>query len=131
MVLGVSLSRQQRLLHGTAPGAGSTVSLRLVSRRAPRPFVPPPIKQDVVPGRAIDLDITHTGVTTSRMLSSAAWHAANQVDVVESAEDHRCGSSRPPVSRAAGSGVAVDEFAIRQIKANPSWATVPPAPPLR
>jgi cytochrome c oxidase subunit 2 len=112
------------------------VSLRLVSEDVLHSLFIPAfrIKQDVVPGRAIDLNLTPTRTGVYRLRDaqfSGTWHAANQADVVvESAEDHRQWleqGARQPLQ--PGLSVAVDEFAIRQTKANPGWATVPPAPP--
>ena len=112
------------------------VSLRLVSEDVLHSLFIPAfrIKQDVVPGRAIDLNLTPTREGIYRLRDaqfSGTWHAANQVDVVvENSQAHQQWleqAARQPLQ--AGLSLAVDEFAIRQTKPNPGWATVPPAPP--
>lgn len=112
------------------------VSLRLVSEDVLHSLFIPAfrIKQDVVPGRAIDLNLTPTREGIYRLRDaqfSGTWHAANQVDVVvENSQAHQQWleqAAGQPLQ--AGLSLAVDEFAIRQTKPNPGWATVPPAPP--
>jgi cytochrome c oxidase subunit 2 len=92
------------------------------------------VKQDVIPGRAIDLNVTPTLEGVYRLRDSqfsGTWFAANQADVVvESAEAHQAwldNAARSPLQ--PGLSQAVSEYAIRQARANPGWATVPPAPP--
>jgi cytochrome c oxidase subunit 2 len=62
---------------------------------------------------------------------SGTWFAANQSDVVvESAEEHQAWlekAARAPLQ--PGLSLAVSEYATRQARSNPGWATVPPAPP--
>ena len=92
------------------------------------------IKQDVIPGRAIDITLTPTREGRYRLRDSqfsGTWFAANQADVVVESEDgYRAWlqqASGLPLQ--AGVSVAADEYAQRQQQQNPGWATVPPAPP--
>ena len=112
------------------------VTFRLVSEDVLHGFYIPAfrLKQDVVPGRAIDFNLTPTREGRYRLRDSqfsGTWFAANQADVVvESGPDHLSW-----LKQAAGqplqSGIsdAVQEYAERGKKSNPGWATVPPAPP--
>ncbi|MEY3750853.1 MAG: hypothetical protein RLZZ186_1272 [Cyanobacteriota bacterium] len=112
------------------------VTFRLVSEDVLHGFYIPAfrVKQDVIPGRAIDLNVTPTLEGVYRLRDSqfsGTWFAANQADVVvESAEAHQAwldNAARSPLQ--PGLSQAVSEYAIRQARANPGWATVPPAPP--
>ena len=112
------------------------VTFRLVSEDVLHGFYIPAfrLKQDVVPGRAIDFNLTPTREGRYRLRDSqfsGTWFAANQADVVvESGPDHLSW-----LKQAAGqplqSGIsdAVQEYAERGKRSNPGWATVPPAPP--
>ena len=92
------------------------------------------LKQDVIPGRAIDFHLTPTREGRYRLRDSqfsGTWFAANQADVVvESPEAYAAwlqhAAAQPLQS---GLSVAVEEYAVRQQRRNPGWATVPPAPP--
>jgi cytochrome c oxidase subunit 2 len=117
-------------------GLDQPVTLRLVSEDVLHGFYIPAfrVKQDVVPGRAIDLNITPTREGVYRLRDSqfsGTWFAANQADVVvESASGHKTWleqAARHPLQ--PGLSVAVQEYAVRQSRSNPGWATVPPAPP--
>jgi len=93
------------------------VTFRLVSEDVLHGFYIPAfrVKQDVVPGRAIDFNVTPTREGVYRLRDSqfsGTWFAANQADVV-----------------VESLSVAVQEYAQRQQRSNPGWATVPPAPP--
>jgi cytochrome c oxidase subunit 2 len=112
------------------------VTFRLVSEDVLHGFYIPAfrVKQDVVPGRAIDFNVTPTREGVYRLRDSqfsGTWFAANQADVVvESAEEHQAWleqASRAPLQ--PGLSLAVSEYATRQARSNPGWATVPPAPP--
>ena len=112
------------------------VTFRLVSEDVLHGFYIPAfrIKQDVIPGRAIDLNITPTREGVYRLRDSqfsGTWFAANQANVVvESDEVHRAWleqAARSPLQ--PGLTLAVSEYAARQARPNPGWATVPPAPP--
>ncbi|MCP9848553.1 cytochrome c oxidase subunit II [Cyanobium sp. Morenito 9A2] len=94
------------------------------------------LKQDVVPGRAIDFSLTPTRSGRYRLRDSqfsGAWFAANQADVVvESPEAFGSwleAASHQPLQ--PGLSVAADEAErlARQPAGGIRWATVPPAPP--
>ncbi|MFM7652647.1 MAG: cytochrome c oxidase subunit II [Vulcanococcus sp.] len=112
------------------------VSFRLVSEDVLHGFYVPAfrLKQDVIPGRAINFNLTPTREGRYRLRDSqfsGTWFAANQADVVvESPEAYQAwlrDSARQPLQ--PGLSDAVAEYAERQQKKNPGWATVPPAPP--
>jgi cytochrome c oxidase subunit 2 len=112
------------------------MTFRLVSEDVLHGFYIPAfrIKQDVIPGRAINLNITPTREGVYRLRDSqfsGTWFAANQANVVvESEEAHRAWleqAARSPLQ--PGLTLAVSEYATRQARSNPGWATVPPAPP--
>jgi cytochrome c oxidase subunit 2 len=112
------------------------LTFRLVSEDVLHGFYIPAfrIKQDVIPGRAINLNITPTREGVYRLRDSqfsGTWFAANQSNVVvESEEAHRAWleqAARSPLQ--PGLTLAVSEYATRQARPNPGWATVPPAPP--
>jgi cytochrome c oxidase subunit 2 len=112
------------------------VTFRLVSEDVLHGFYIPAfrVKQDVIPGRAIDLNVTPTREGTYRLRDSqfsGTWFAANQADVVvESSDVHQAWlkkASSAPLQ--PGLTLAVSEYATRQARSNPGWATVPPAPP--
>lgn len=112
------------------------VTFRLVSEDVLHGFYIPAfrVKQDVIPGRAIDFNVTPTREGVYRLRDSqfsGTWFAANQSDVVvESAQEHQAWleqAARSPLQ--PGLSLAVSEYATRQARSNPGWATVPPAPP--
>ena len=112
------------------------ITFRLVSEDVLHGFFIPAfrIKQDVIPGRAINLNITPTREGVYRLRDSqfsGTWFAANQANVVvESDEAHRAWleqAARSPLQ--PGLTLAVSEYATRQARPNPGWATVAPAPP--
>jgi cytochrome c oxidase subunit 2 len=112
------------------------VTFRLVSEDVLHGFYIPAfrVKQDVIPGRAIDFNVTPTREGVYRLRDSqfsGTWFAANQSDVVvESAEEHKAWleqAARSPLQ--PGLSLAISEYATRQARSNPGWATVPPAPP--
>lgn len=112
------------------------VTFRLVSEDVLHGFYIPAfrLKQDVVPGRAIDFNLTPTREGRYRLRDSqfsGTWFAANQADVVvESGPDHLSWlkqAAGQPLQK--GISDAVQEYAERGKKSNPGWATVPPAPP--
>ena len=92
------------------------------------------LKQDVIPGKAIDFTLTPTREGRYRLRDSqfsGTWFATNQADVVvETAEAYQSwlnqGASQPLQD---GLSDAVGEYRERQTQANPGWATVQPAPP--
>ena len=112
------------------------VTFRLVSEDVLHGFYIPAfrLKQDVIPGRAIDFSLTPTRVGRYRLRDSqfsGTWFAANQADVVvETTEDHAAwlkqGAAAPLQS---GLSVASDEYAERLINPRGGWPTVVPAPP--
>ncbi|MEB3202712.1 MAG: cytochrome c oxidase subunit II [Synechococcus sp.] len=112
------------------------VTFRLVSNDVLHGFYIPAfrLKQDVIPGRAIDFNLTPTREGRYRLRDSqfsGTWFAANQADVVvESAAAYRAWlkqAASEPLQ--AGLSDATTEFDIRKQLNNPGWATVPPAPP--
>ena len=112
------------------------VTFRLVSDDVLHGFYIPAfrVKQDVIPGRAIDFNLTPTREGRYRLRDSqfsGTWFAANQADVVvESAADHQAwlqAAARQPLQ--SGISDAAREFAQRGQSTKAGWATVPPAPP--
>jgi len=112
------------------------VTFRLVSDDVLHGFYIPAfrVKQDVIPGRAIDFNLTPIREGRYRLRDSqfsGTWFAANQVDVVvESAADHQAwlqAAARQPLQ--SGISDASREFAQRGQSTRAGWATVPPAPP--
>ena len=112
------------------------VTFRLVSEDVLHGFFVPAfrLKQDVVPGRAINFNLTPTREGRYRLRDSqfsGTWFAANQADVVVESGDAHAAWLKQAEKLPLQSGIsdAVDEYAARAKKANPGWATVPPAPP--
>ena len=112
------------------------VTFRLVSDDVLHGFYIPAfrLKQDVIPGRAIDFNLTPSREGRYRLRDSqfsGTWFAANQADVVvESSEAYQAWlktAAAQPLQ--PGLSDAVAEFGSRQQQKNPGWATVPPAPP--
>jgi cytochrome c oxidase subunit 2 len=112
------------------------VTFRLVSDDVLHGFYIPAfrLKQDVIPGRAINFNLTPTREGRYRLRDSqfsGTWFAANQADVVvESADDYQAwlkNAARQPLQ--PGLSDAVSEYGERKQLKNPGWATVPPAPP--
>ena len=111
------------------------VTFRLVSEDVIHGFYIPAfrLKQDVIPGRAIDFNLTPTREGRYRLRDSqfsGTWFAANQVDVVvESPEAHqqwlKAAASQP---LQAGLSDAVAQYEARTQRRKPGWATVAPAP---
>lgn len=112
------------------------VTFRLVSEDVVHGFYVPAfrLKQDVVPGRAINFNLTPTREGRYRLRDSqfsGTWFATNQADVVvESAAAHgawlKQASNRP---LQPGISDAVQEYGLRSQSKRGGWATVPPAPP--
>lgn len=127
------------------PGVSSTelhlavdqpVTFRLVSDDVLHGFYIPAfrLKQDVVPGRAINFNLTPTREGRYRLRDSqfsGTWFAANQADVVvESSEAHAAWLKQAAAQPLQpGISDAVQEYAERLKQPNAGWATVPPAPP--
>ena len=112
------------------------VTFRLVSEDVIHGFYVPAfrLKQDVVPGRAINFNLTPTREGRYRLRDSqfsGTWFAANQADVVvESSEAHTAWLQQAAAQPLQpGISDAVAEYTIRQKRPNAGWATVPPAPP--
>jgi len=112
------------------------VTFRLTSEDVLHGFYIPAfrLKQDVIPGKAIDFSLTPTREGRYRLRDSqfsGTWFAANQADVVvETAEDYQAWlthSAAQPLQD--GLSDAVGEYRDRQTQAHPGWATVRPAPP--
>ncbi|MFZ9849011.1 MAG: cytochrome c oxidase subunit II [Vulcanococcus sp.] len=112
------------------------VSFRLTSDDVLHGFYIPAfrLKQDVIPGRAIDVNLTPTREGRYRLRDSqfsGTWFAANQADVVvQSLDDyHSWLKQAAAMPLQPGLSVAVQEYGERLRRSNPGWATVPPAPP--
>jgi cytochrome c oxidase subunit 2 len=112
------------------------VTFRLVSEDVIHGFYIPAfrLKQDVIPGTAINFNLTPTREGRYRLRDSqfsGTWFAANQADVVvESGDDHAAWLQRAATQPLQpGISDAVQEYAERLKQSNPGWATVPPAPP--
>jgi len=112
------------------------VTFRLVSEDVLHGFFIPAfrLKQDVIPGRAIDFSLTPTRVGRYRLRDSqfsGTWFAANQADVVvETASDHAAWLKQAAAAPLqSGLSVAADEYADRQSNPRGGWPTVVPAPP--
>lgn len=112
------------------------VTFRLVSEDVVHGFYIPAfrLKQDVVPGRAIDLNVTPTREGRYRLRDSqfsGTWFAANQADVVvETAAAYNTWlqqSAGEPLR--PGISDASREYDQRGQSAKAGWATVVPAPP--
>ncbi|MBD2424210.1 cytochrome c oxidase subunit II [Cyanobium sp. FACHB-13342] len=112
------------------------VTFRLVSEDVLHGFYIPAfrLKQDVIPGRAINFNLTPTREGRYRLRDSqfsGTWFAANQADVVvESQEEYQAWlqhAAHQPLQ--PGLSDAVGEYGTRKQLKNPGWATVPPAPP--
>jgi cytochrome c oxidase subunit 2 len=112
------------------------VRFRLVSEDVLHGFYIPAfrLKQDVVPGRAINFNLTPTREGRYRIRDSqfsGTWFATNQADVVvESGEALTSWLKQARgIPLQPGLSDAVQEYADRATKTKPGWATVPPAPP--
>ena len=113
------------------------VTFRLVSEDVLHGFFIPAfrLKQDVIPGRAINFNLTPTRVGRYRLRDSqfsGTWFAANQADVVvDSQEDYQAWLKQAAhLPLQAGISDAVAEYQQRQQQTRtPGWATVKPAPP--
>ena len=91
------------------------------------------LKQDVIPGRAIDFTLTPTREGRYRLrdsMFSGTWFATNQADVVVESADAYQSWLKQAASEPLQSGLsdAVGEYEERQKLTNPGWATVRPAP---
>ena len=113
------------------------VTFRLVSEDVLHGFYIPAfrLKQDVIPGRAINFNLTPTRIGRYRLRDSqfsGTWFAANQADVVvDSQDDYQAWLKQAAaLPLQAGISDAVVEYQQRlQQTPTPGWATVKPAPP--
>jgi cytochrome c oxidase subunit 2 len=113
------------------------LTFRLVSEDVLHGFYIPAfrLKQDVIPGRAINFNLTPTRIGRYRLRDSqfsGTWFAANQADVVvDSQEDYQAWLSQAAgLPLQAGISDAVTEYQKRLLQTpTPGWATVKPAPP--
>lgn len=112
------------------------ITFRLISEDVLHGFFIPAfrLKQDVIPGRAIDFSLTPTRLGRYRLRDSqfsGTWFAANQADVVvETAADHAAWLKQAAAAPLqSGLSVASDEYAERQTNPRGGWPTVVPAPP--
>jgi cytochrome c oxidase subunit 2 len=112
-----------------------SVTFRLTSDDVIHGFYIPAfrLKQDVIPGKAINFTLTPTREGRYRLRDSqfsGTWFATNQADVVvETDEAYQSwlnqGASQPLQD---GLSDAVGEYRERQKLTKPGWATVQPAP---
>ena len=113
------------------------LTFRLVSEDVLHGFYIPAfrLKQDVIPGRAINFNLTPTRIGRYRLRDSqfsGTWFAANQADVVvDSQDDYQAWLKQAAgLPLQAGISDAVTEYQQRlQQTPTPGWATVKPAPP--
>ncbi|MCX5944790.1 MAG: cytochrome c oxidase subunit II [Cyanobacteria bacterium] len=113
------------------------VTFRLVSEDVLHGFYIPAfrLKQDVIPGRAINFNLTPIRVGRYRLRDSqfsGTWFAANQADVVvESVEAYQAWLKQAAgLPLQPGISDAVEEYELRLKQSpTPGWATVKPAPP--
>ena len=113
------------------------VTFRLVSEDVLHGFYIPAfrLKQDVIPGRAINFNLTPIRVGRYRLRDSqfsGTWFAANQADVVvESVEAYQAWLKQAAgLPLQPGISDAVEEYKLRLKQSpTPGWATVKPAPP--
>jgi cytochrome c oxidase subunit 2 len=113
------------------------VTFRLVSEDVLHGFFIPAfrLKQDVIPGRAINFNLTPTRVGRYRLRDSqfsGTWFAANQADVVVESDEAYQAWLKQAATMPLQPGIsnAVEEYQQRlQQTPTPGWATVKPAPP--
>ncbi|MEA5442555.1 cytochrome c oxidase subunit II [Cyanobium gracile] len=112
------------------------ITFRLVSEDVLHGFFIPAfrLKQDVIPGRAIDFSLTPTRLGRYRLRDSqfsGTWFAANQADVVvETADDHALWLKQAAAAPLqSGLSVAAAEYTEQQTNPRGGWPTVVPAPP--
>ena len=112
------------------------VTFRLVSDDVLHGFYIPAfrLKQDVIPGRAIDFTLTPTRLGRYRLRDSqfsGTWFATNQADVVvESPTDHAAWLKQAAAAPLqSGLSVAAAEYRERLNHPRVGWPTVVPAPP--
>ena len=112
------------------------VTFRLVSEDVIHGFFIPAfrLKQDVIPGRAINFNLTPTREGRYRLRDSqfsGTWFAANQADVVVDSEEGYQQWLNEAAAQPLQPGLsdAVAQYEARQQRKSPGWATVPPAPP--
>lgn len=112
------------------------VTFRLVSEDVIHGFYIPAfrLKQDVIPGRAINFNLTPTRVGRYRLRDSqfsGTWFAANQVDVVVESKDAYQQWLQAAAKQPLQPGIsdAVGQYETRKQQKSPGWATVSPAPP--
>jgi len=112
------------------------ITFRLVSEDVIHGFFIPAfrLKQDVIPGRAINFNITPTREGRYRLRDSqfsGTWFATNQADVVVESEAAYQQWLQQAASQPLQPGIsdAVQQYQDRQKLKSPGWATVVPAPP--
>ena len=111
------------------------VTFRLVSEDVIHGFYIPAfrLKQDVIPGRAINFNLTPTREGRYRLRDSqfsGTWFAANQADVVVESLDtyQQWLKQAASLPLQAGLSDALQQYEDRQKLKSPGWATVVPAP---
>ncbi len=113
------------------------VTFRLVSEDVLHGFYIPAfrLKQDVIPGRSINFNLTPTRIGRYRLRDSqfsGTWFAANQADVVVDSQDDYQAWLKLAATLPLQPGIsdASLEYAQRLRQSpTPGWATVKPAPP--
>lgn len=110
------------------------VTFRLVSEDVIHGFYVPAfrLKQDIIPGRAIDFNLTPTREGRYRLrdsMYSGTWFATNQADVVVESSDGFQHWLEQAASQPLQPGLsdAVQEYDQRQQAGAKGWATVRPA----
>ncbi len=91
------------------------------------------LKQDIIPGRAINLNLTPTREGRYRLrdsMYSGTWFSTNQADVVVESEAEYNSWLQQAASQPLQPGLsdAVAEYKQRQAEGARGWPTVVPAP---
>jgi len=112
-----------------------SVTFRLTSEDVLHGFYIPAfrLKQDVIPGRAIDFTLTPTREGRYRLRDSqfsGTWFATNQADVVVQSSEAYAAWLKQAGSEPLQSGLsdAIGEYEARNNQSHPGWATVRPSP---
>lgn len=112
-----------------------SVTFRLTSEDVLHGFYIPAfrLKQDVIPGRAIDFTLTPTREGRYRLRDSqfsGTWFATNQADVVVQSHEAYAAWLKQAGSEPLQSGLsdALGEYEARNNQSHPGWATVRPSP---
>ena len=111
------------------------VTFRLVSEDVIHGFYVPAfrLKQDIIPGRAINLNLTPNREGRYRLrdsMYSGTWFSINQADVVVESEEEYSNWLKNAVTQPLQPGLsdAIVEYKQRQSEGARGWPTVVPAP---